>query len=603
MRWGLLGPSLVLAFTHAFIVQSFFCSNHRHLAHGNREVGMNWLARARLRVKLALLMGLSALALLIIAVIAGSMLHRSLYDGRIDKLRAVVDGSVAVAKSLDAQVSAGKMTREQAVAGLRQTIHGLRFDGGDGYVVVSGLDDGITSIHGADASREQQKSPTVDSKGHTVHDLVTAVLKGADTGIVSYSFPKPGHTEPQQKLVYVEGYPPLHSYFLAGAWVDDIDAQFRRIVWQVSGVGAAVLASLLLACWVVARDISRPLAALTAAMRWLAQGDLKLDIPGCGRRDEAGEMAQAVQVFKDGMIEAERLREEQEQQKGRAEAERRQAMLKLADTFEAGVRGIVNAVASQATEMQASAQAMTHTAEEATKQATAVAAAGEQASANVQTVASSTEELSASVAEISRQVQQSSKIAGQAVAEAGNTSAIVEGLNKTAQHIGEVVQLIESIAGQTNLLALNATIEAARAGDAGKGFAVVASEVKSLAGQTAKATDDIKTQVTEIQAATAQTVDAIKAIGETIGRMNEIATMIASAVEEQGAATREIAGSVQQAAQGTGDIATNIAGVSQAAGETGAAATQVLGAAAEMSKQSEALRRDVDSFLATVRAA
>jgi methyl-accepting chemotaxis protein len=564
---------------------------------------MNWLARVRLRTKLGLLMGLSALAVIVVVATGASMQRQTLYDGRIDKLRAVVDGSVAVAKSLEAQVSAGKLTREQADAQLKQMIHGLRFDGGAGYVVVVNLDGGITRIHGTDPSREDKGSPPVDTTGHTVDDLVHVVLKTADAGVISYSYAKPGQTALQTKPVYVMNYPPMHAYFLAGAWADDLDAQFRGMLWQVGGAGAAVLTLMLLAGWLVTRDISRPLVDLTATMGRLAQGDLKIEIPDRSRRDEAGEMAQAVQIFKDSMIETERLRAEQEQQKVRAEADRRQSMIKLADTFEASVKGIVNSVAAQATEMQASAETMAHTADEATKQATAVAAAGEEASANVQTVASSAEELSASVEEIGRQVHESSKIAGQAVTEATSTSGIVERLSKTAQRIGEVVQLIENIAGQTNLLALNATIEAARAGDAGKGFAVVASEVKSLAGQTAKATEEIKTQITEIQAATGQTVEAIKAVGETIGKMNEIATMIASAVEEQGAATREIASNVHQAAQGTGDIANNIGGVSRAANETGAAATQVLGAAAELSKQSEALRHDVDTFLATVRAA
>jgi methyl-accepting chemotaxis protein len=374
-----------------------------------------------------------------------------------------------------------------------------------------------------------------------------------------------------------------------------------RLLAMALGLGGLVVGVAL--AWLIGRGISRPVVRMCAAMRALAGGDSAVDIPGVGRKDEIGEMAGAVQVFKDSMNEAERLRAEQEGQKARAEQERRQAMMKLADSFESGVKGIVSAVAKQSTEMQASAQAMTHTAEQATQRASAVAAAVEQASANVQTVASSAEELSVSVLEISRQVQESSIISGQAVSEAERTNAIVDGLNKTAQHIGEVVQLIESIAGQTNLLALNATIEAARAGDAGKGFAVVASEVKSLAGQTAKATDEIKAQITEIQGATGQTVEAIRAIGDTIRRMNEIATMIASAVEQQGAATREIAGNVQQAAQGTGDIANNIGGVSRAANETGAAAVQVLSAAGELSKQSETLRHDVDAFLATVRAA
>jgi methyl-accepting chemotaxis protein len=369
----------------------------------------------------------------------------------------------------------------------------------------------------------------------------------------------------------------------------------------VLGLAGLVVGAML--AWLIGRGISGPVVRMCAAMRALAGGDKTVEIPGVGRKDEIGQMADTVAVFKSNMIEADRLRAETEQHKAAAEADRKTGMLRLADNFEAGIRGVVNSVASQATEMQSSAEAMTHTAEQATQQATAVAASVEEASVNVQTVASSAEQLSTSVLEIGRQVEQSSKIAGQAVVEADKTNATVEGLNKTAQRIGEVVQLIETIASQTNLLALNATIEAARAGDAGKGFAVVASEVKSLASQTAKATEEIRAQIGDIQGATGQTVEAIRSIGATIRQMSEIATSIASAVEQQGAATREIATNVHQAAQGTSDIATNIEGVSRAASETGAAATQVLSAAGELSKQSETLRRDVDEFLATVRAA
>ncbi len=374
-----------------------------------------------------------------------------------------------------------------------------------------------------------------------------------------------------------------------------------RTMWI--SIGVATVITVALALWIGLTCISRPVVRMCAAMRSLAGGDKSVEIPGVGRKDEIGQMAETVQVFKDGMIEADRLREANQRQKAEAETERKSGMVRLADNFEAGIKGVVNSVASQATEMQSAAQAMTHTAEQATQQATAVAASVEQASANVQTVATASEELSASVLEIGRQVEQSSKIASQAVTEADRTNTTVEGLNRTAQRIGEVVQLIETIAGQTNLLALNATIEAARAGDAGKGFAVVASEVKSLAAQTAKATEEIRAQISEIQGATGQTVEAIRTIGTTIRQMSEIATTIASAVEEQGAATREIASNVHQAAQGTGDIATNIEGVSRAAGDTGAAASQVLSSAGELARQSETLRRDVDEFLATVRAA
>ena len=372
---------------------------------------------------------------------------------------------------------------------------------------------------------------------------------------------------------------------------------------MIIAIGAGLALTVALALWIGLTRISRPVTRMCMAMRSLASGDTSVEVPGVGRKDEIGQMADTVQVFKDSMMEAERLREANERQKKEADAERKASMLRLADNFEAGIKGVVSSVASQATEMQSAAEGMTHTAEEATQQATSVAASVEQASANVQTVASSAEELSASVQEIARQVDQSSKIAGQAVVEADHTNTTVEGLDRAAQRIGEVVQLIETIAGQTNLLALNATIEAARAGDAGKGFAVVASEVKSLASQTAKATEEIRAQIGEIQGATGQTVEAIRSIGATIRQMSEIATAIASAVEEQGAATREIATNVQQAAQGTGEIASNIEGVSRAASDTGAAASQVLSAAGELSRQSETLRRDVDYFLATVRAA
>jgi methyl-accepting chemotaxis protein len=355
--------------------------------------------------------------------------------------------------------------------------------------------------------------------------------------------------------------------------------------------------------WLIGRGIAGPVVRMCVAMRALAGGDKAIVVPGLGRKDEVGQMADTLQVFKDSMIEKERLAEETAQHKIEAEAARKAGMLRLADTFESGIKGVVSSVSSQASQMQAAAATLASTAQQATHQTTAVAAAVEEASASVQTVASSAEQLSSSVLEIGRQMEQSSKIAHQAVGEAERTNTVVEGLSKTAQRIGEVVQLIQTIANQTNLLALNATIEAARAGDAGKGFAVVASEVKSLANQTAKATSDIKTQIDEIQSATGNTVEAIRTIGGIIREMNEIATTIASAVEQQGAATREIASNVHQAAQGTTEIATNIEGVSRAAGETGAAATQLLSAAGELSKQAEKLRRDVDGFLENVRAA
>ena len=374
-----------------------------------------------------------------------------------------------------------------------------------------------------------------------------------------------------------------------------------RTTIYTGGIVSVFLAGLLY--WLLNSSVARVIVALTGAMTRLAQGDTGTEIPSHGRRDEIGVMAQAVGVFKDNMVEADQLRSAQEEMKSKAEAEKQTAMGKMADDFEASVKDIVNAVSSSAVRLQNSARDMTRTAEEATDGAATVAAASEQASVNVQTVASASEQLSSSISEIGRQVTESARVCTNAVTDAAQARQSVQEMADMAQKISAVVTLINSIAGQTNLLALNATIEAARAGDAGKGFAVVASEVKSLANQTAKATDDIAAQIRAVQVASTASVEAIQSISATIGVIDEIAASIASAVEEQGAATREIARNVQQAAIGTSEVSSNITGVSQAASGTGAAAGLVLGAAEELSKQSEALSGQVDKFLATIRTA
>jgi len=367
------------------------------------------------------------------------------------------------------------------------------------------------------------------------------------------------------------------------------------------GIVAISLVSLALSL-VLGRLISRPVVAMASAVARLSEKDYNIVIPALGQRDELGKMAAAVDILKQQSVKADHLAEAQRQEQATKE-HRQAAVEKHIGVFDSGARAALDALASAATEMHATSESMSAIAEEASAQATTVAAAAEQASANVQTVAAAAEELSSSVAEIGRQVGQSTKIAGQAVDEANRTNASVQGLSAAAQKIGAVVKLISDIASQTNLLALNATIEAARAGDAGKGFAVVASEVKSLANQTAKATEEIAGQVAAMQSATGVAVQAIQGIGGTIASINEIATTIAAAVEEQRAATEEIARNVQEASQGTGQVSSNIVGVNQAAAETGTAAGQVLTAAEALGKQAETLRADVDKFLVNIRAA
>jgi methyl-accepting chemotaxis protein len=393
----------------------------------------------------------------------------------------------------------------------------------------------------------------------------------------------------------------------AGAALAELDDETRSAMqasWTMAlaMAGIAVLLGVAIA-WLVSRSIVNPVTNMTSAMGQLAGGDTATEIPARERSDEIGKMAAAVQVFKDNMIEAERLRAEQAENEKRAAAEKKATMHKMANDFESAVGSIVKAVAAASTELNSAAQSMTQTAEETSRQSGAVATASEQATANVQTVATAAEELSASVQEITRQVSQSSTISDRAVARAASTNDTVQMLAEGAKRIDDVVKLINDIAGQTNLLALNATIEAARAGEAGKGFAVVASEVKNLATQTAKATDEIAAQISEIQRATGESVTAIGDISAVIKEMSEISTAIASAVEEQGAATQEIARNVQEASAGTAEVTTNITGVNRAAGETGAAASQVLSSAGELSRHAESLQSELNKFLATIRAA
>jgi methyl-accepting chemotaxis protein len=370
----------------------------------------------------------------------------------------------------------------------------------------------------------------------------------------------------------------------------------------IIGCGVVFVIVLGGAVW-IGRSIVGPLGELTDAMTALAGGSADTEIPCLERRDEVGRMAAAMKIFKGNMLETERLRAEQSEVEGRQLRQRKADMVSLANEFETAVGAIIETVSASSSELETSARTLAATAARSEELTGMVATASDEASTNVQSVASATEQMASSVNEISRQVQESARMAGEAVDQARSTNARVSELSKAAARIGDVVELINTIAGQTNLLALNATIEAARAGEAGRGFAVVASEVKALAEQTSKATGEIGQQINGIQAATAESVDAIKEIGNTIEKLSGISSAIAAAVEEQGAATQEISRNVQQAADGTRKVSSNIADVQLGATQTGSASSHVLSAAQTLSGDSTRLKAEVGKFLGTIKAA
>ena len=551
--------------------------------------------------KLGILLGVTLFGLCIAGALAGYLMQREMFNARLDQVRSIVDVARNMAIGLQKQVEAGQLTKEAALAEFGRRANTMTYDNGAGYLFGSTYD-GITVLSPDPKQIGTNRMDLVVNGRMLSRELLDGV-KAKGEVVLTYEYVRPGEEKLARKISYATAVPGWNMFIGTGAYLDDLDAKLKPVIWAL---GLAILAIAVISggiAWQIGRSISRPLDQLGARMRGLADGALDADIPGIERGDEVGAMAATVQIFKDNALRIRGLEKVEAETQQRAAAERRAAMENIADDFERSVKGIVSSVATAAAGMQTTAQSMTATASDASARAATVGAASDSASNNVGTVAAAAEELSSSVAEISRQVTQSSKIASQAVGDAERTNATVKVLSTGAEKIGEVVKLIHSIAAQTNLLALNATIEAARAGESGRGFAVVASEVKALANQTAKATEEIATQVSAMQSSTSEAVLSIGGITETIAQMSEITTSIAASVQQQGEATREIARNIQSAAAGSSEISAHIGGVTTAAAATGLAASDVLSNARELDNQSSMLRHAVDEFLTKVRAA
>jgi methyl-accepting chemotaxis protein len=562
---------------------------------------VKFLGNLRVNAKFAIILALCAVAVGVTVAAASSILHARMISDRAGQLAAVLDGVGAYAQSLEDEVTAGHMTRDEAINRFGQAVRPMRFAGGSGYILAARMD-GIFFLNPVVPKFEGTVGGR-DAAGKPIVMRFIDAVRDQDQATLTYAFPKPGQTDPLPKLALIKRFRPWDAMLSTGVWIDDIEDDYRAIQRKLVFAGFGILAICCAAVFLVGRDIVRPLGALKNRMVAIAGGDLSVDVPEARRGDEIGGMARALETFRLEAADLRDLRAKQDGLHAAAEAEKRRATMALASDFESHLNDIVLGLTAAAGRMQATARSMTGTTASTRQRTSAVSSAATEVSANVDAVAAAAEELSVSSREIGRQVVHAAEVARKAVEESTRTNVQVTALSQTTQQIDDVVNLINSIAGQTNLLALNATIEAARAGESGKGFAVVASEVKSLAAQTARATEEIRAKIQAVQSQSEQAVAAIRAITGTIHGLNEVSAAIAAAVEEQSAATGEITRNIQSAAEGTQGVSAHIGAVGQAVEQSGVSAEEVLAAADALARQADALNGEVSGFLVRVRAA
>ncbi len=556
---------------------------------------MSLLANLRIRTKLLILLGLSVLAVLATIALSTSNAYQRMMDDRIDKLRAIDESTVAIARALEAEVTAGRISRDEAIARMREVVHAMRYDNGVGYIFIL-TTNGIYLAKGDSPKLEGTQTTSKDASGRSIVELQAETLRNSDGGVINWEYSKPGETTRQPKIGYVARFKPWDAVFITGAYYDDINAAFRVILWQLSEIGFLVLIVAALAAWLISRDVSASLVRLERAMSTLASGTLSVDIPDTDRRDEVGRMAQAMLVFRRNAETAQQLRMEAE--RVRRQKEHRQAAIdRHTRDFGTSTSGVMAGLRRFATTMRESANGMSEAAGRTQALAQQTAETASVSGHNLATVTDAAERMSRSTGQISQQMSRATDAVRVTVGRTKLTDSKVGELAKAADRIGDVVRLISAIAGQTNLLALNATIEAARAGEAGKGFAVVASEVKTLAGQTAHATEEIGAQIVAIRAATAEAVEAVRAVGTAIGEVDQVAATIAVAVAQQAEVTGDIVASVQTVAAATQETARAMQDVSAMSETAVAMGRDVLDGADEVNRTAETLQNELTQFL------